>query len=333
VKRKKMKKIEKFCVLIAAALLVTSVVVVLAQPGPAPYPTPGATPTPGPTPAPGAGGPAPYPTPTPTPSPPKVEYWAVIVGVSEYADPSIPDLHYSDDDANDIYDSLLSYGNWQADHIQKLTDSDATKANIHGAIDWMKTNAKSGDTCLFFFSGHGGWSDDVSPFDEYDGWDEYISPYDSTDWFEDSIRDDELDAWMTPIEAKKIVILDSCLAGGAYRGTDASTKAKPDVPYAKLAKDFAKDLAKDLNKAGYVVLAACEDWGSAWESDILENGVFTYYVVEGLDGPANADADNDISTEEIYEYADPLVIDYTGGWQDPVLYDNVPGELPVVITK
>jgi hypothetical protein len=35
-----MKKIGKFCVLIAAALLVTSVVVALAQPGPAPYPTP-----------------------------------------------------------------------------------------------------------------------------------------------------------------------------------------------------------------------------------------------------------------------------------------------------
>ena len=327
-----MKKIEKFCVLIAAALLVTSVAVALA--GPAPYPGTGPAPTPTPTPPRGAGGgPAPYPT-TPTPpSPPEVEYWAVIVGVSEYADPSISDLHYSDDDANDIYNSLLSYGNWQADHIQKLTDSDATKANIHGAINWLKTNAKSGDTCLFFFSGHGACSDDVVPLDEYDDRDEYICPYDSTDWFEDDIRDDELDAWMTPIEAKKIVILDTCFAGGAYRRTDASTKTKPNVPYPKLAKDFAKEIAKDLNKAGYVVLAACGDWEYALEFDILENGVFTYYIVEGLGGPANADADNDISTEEIYEYADPLVIDYTGGLQDPVLYDNVPGELPVVLTK
>jgi uncharacterized caspase-like protein len=212
-----------------------------------------------------------------------------------------------------------------------LIDSDATKANIHSAIDWMKTNADDNDICLFFFSGHGTRGDDVLPFDEYDGWDEYICPYDSTDGFEDNIRDDELDAWMTPIEAKKIMILDSCFAGGAYRGlNDSSTKTKPNVPYAKLAKGFAKDLAKDLNKAGCVVLAACNDGQLSVELDILENGVFTYYVVEGLDGPANADADNDISTEEIYEYADPLVIDYTGGWQDPVLYDNVPGELPVV---
>ena len=208
-----------------------------------------------------------------------VEYWAVIAGVSDYADPSIPDLSYSDDDANDIYNSLLNYDNWEANNIMLLIDSDATKANIHGAIDWMKTNADDNDICLFFFSGHGGWSEDVPPFDEYDGWDEYICPYDSTHWFEDNIRDDELDAWMTPIEAKKIVILDTCFAGGAYRVTDISTKTKPNVPYPKLAKDFAKDLAKDLNKAGYVVLAACNDWEWAWESDILENGVFTHTML------------------------------------------------------
>jgi ABC-type oligopeptide transport system substrate-binding subunit len=95
-----------------------------------------------------------------------VEYWAVIAGVSDYADPSIPDLSYSDDDANDIYDSLLNYDNWEANNIMLLIDSDATKANIHGAIDWMKTNADDNDICLFFFSGHGGWSEDVPPFDE-----------------------------------------------------------------------------------------------------------------------------------------------------------------------
>ena len=128
-----------------------------------------------------------------------VEYWGVIAGVSDYADPSIHDLSYSDDDANDIYDSLLNYDNWEASNIMLLIDSDATKSNIHDAIDWMRTNADDNDICLFFFAGHGSWSDD------------------------------ELDEWMTPITAMKIVILDNCLAGGAYRGTDTSTKAKPNV--------------------------------------------------------------------------------------------------------
>ena len=40
-----MKKIGKFCVLVAAALLVTSVVVAVSLAGPAPYPTPGVSPT------------------------------------------------------------------------------------------------------------------------------------------------------------------------------------------------------------------------------------------------------------------------------------------------
>jgi hypothetical protein len=279
---------------------------------------------------------------------PPGEYWAVIVGVSDYAD--LKDLPYSKNDANDIYNRLRSYDNWKESNMERLIDSAATKANIHNAIDRMKTNADDNDICLFYFSGHGGWSVDVPPIDEYDGFDEYICPHDSTLTVEgtltveDSIRDDELDEWMTPITAKKIVILDTCFAGGAYRGTDTNTKAKPNVPYPKLANDFAKDLAKDLNKAGYVVLASADDHESAWQFGDLENYVFTYYVVEGLAGPANADADNDISAEEIYTYAEPRTIDYVAAFscspdhpdypcrlsQHPQMYDGVPGELTVV---
>jgi subtilase family serine protease len=51
---------------------------------------------------------------------PPGECWAVIVGVSNYADPSIHDLSYCDDDANDIYSRLLSYDNWKASNIVLL---------------------------------------------------------------------------------------------------------------------------------------------------------------------------------------------------------------------
>jgi hypothetical protein len=298
IKRKKMKKIEKFCVLIAAALLVTSVAlaVALAQPGPAPYPTPGVSPTPAPSPGAGAG-PAPYPTPgvsptptptpgagagpapypTPSPPPPKVEYRAVIAGEGFTCD-------WADNDAYDMYNRLLNYSNWKAENIRLLvsnaagTKHDCTRDNIQAEIAWMASQADADDVCLFFYAGHGDYNTDIAPIDEADGWDEYICPEGG------NIRDDELDAWMTtPIKGKKVVIIDSCFSGGFVKGEGARTI--PGVPYAELTDGFVRD----LNKPGYVTLT------------------------------------------------EPRAIDYTAAHypapQHPQLYDGVPGELPVVITK
>ena len=314
-----MKKIEKFCVLIAAALLVTLVAVALAQPGPAPYPTPGA----GATPAPGGAGPAPYP-PAP-PSPLKVEYRAVIAGEGFTCD-------WADNDAYDMYNRLLSYSNWKAENIRLLvsnaagTNHDCTRANIQAGIAWMARQADENDISLFFYAGHGDHWTDIPPIDELDGEDEYICPEGGF------ITDDELDAWMTtPIKGKKVVMIDSCHSGGFVKGEGVRTL--PGVPYAELTDGFVRD----LNKPGYVTLTAADDHESAYGNPVLLNGVFTYYVVEGLGGPANTDGDNDISAEETYDYAEPRAIDYSAAHypapQHPQLYDGVPGELPVVITK
>ena len=257
--------------------------------------------------------------------PEETEYYAVIAGIADYM--YINDLSYTDDDAKDIYKRLLSYPNtpWKEDHIKLLIDGDAKKADIKAGIDWMKANADEDDVCMFFFSGHGTYGTDVSPIDESDGYDEYICPADHY-YLSNGIRDDELDAWMTPIKAKKIVMIDSCFSGGAIKEADASIKTMSGVPRAELTDSFAKD----LNKAGYVVLTASDDDEVSWELGVLQNGVFAYCVDKGLGGPANSDGDKDISAEEIYDYIRPKVISATGDKQHPQIYDGVTGELPVV---
>jgi hypothetical protein len=250
-----------------------------------------------------------------------VEYWAVIAGS--------PQCWLADNDAYDMYDGLLSYPNWKAENIRLLVD-DCTRANVQAGIAWMASQADADDVCLFFYAGHGTHDTDIAPIDEADGWDEYICPEGNVPGT--FIRDDELDAWMTtPIKGKKVVIIDSCHSGGFIRGEGVRTI--PGVPYAELTDGFVRD----LNKPGYVTLTAADDDESAWGSGDLNNGVFTYYVVEGLGGPANTDGDNDISAEETYDYAEPGAIDYSSShpeWcsstQHPQLYDGVTGEQPVV---
>ena len=253
---------------------------------------------------------------------PRVEYRAVIAGS--------PECWLADNDAYDMYNRLLSYPNWKAENIRLLVD-DCTRANIQAGIAWMASQADADDVCLFFYAGHGTHGTDIAPIDEADGWDEYICPEGNVP--STFIRDDELDDWMTPIEGKKVVMIDSCFSGGFVKGPVEGVRTLPCVPYAELTDGFVRD----LNKPGYATLTAADDDESAYGSGDLNNGVFTYYVDEGLAGPANADADNDISAEEAFDYAEPRAIDYTAAhpeWypapQHPQLYDGVTGELPVV---
>jgi len=234
--------------------------------------------------------------------------WAVIVGVSNYNDPGIDVLPYAINDANNIYTQLLDSG-WAPDHIKLLTDSQATKANIEDAIDWMGEHASINDVCLFFFSGYGTYSiDDLPPDEEADGHDEFICPADTQLGFaESAIRDDELATWMDPILAQKVIILDACRSGG---------------------------FINDFQRPGYVILTACEEDKGAASWDELQHSVFTYYILEGLNGPADSNKDGKISAEELFSYASPRVVEYMveqEQYQQPLLYDGIDGEVIIVL--
>jgi len=275
-----------------------------------------------------------------------VNYWAVIVGIEDYE--SMTDLSYTIDDAVDMEDVLVSYSNWDSNNIELLTDKMASKTGIYVAIENMakNENADADDVYLFFFSGHGSRIPDDDG-DEADTFDEVICPYDTTGELENVISDDELGGWLEECKGNIVVILDTCMSGGfATKGAEETIKTvpNPQVPKDAIAKKHfgeglverlkQRPISRDLNQVGYVVLMACEEDKSAYESRRLKNGVFTYYIVEGLWGPADADSDKNVSAEEDFYYADPLVLWYKPTNQDPQLWDGDEGEdLPLVITS
>jgi uncharacterized caspase-like protein len=254
---------------------------------------------------------------TTTAAEPRTERYAIIIGISDYQ--TINDLDLSDDDALAMRDALDAIS-WN--HITTLTDQQASKTGIRDAITALIGVTDHDDIVLFYFAGHGTYDTDIAPLDEDDGMDEYICPWDSSTGYTTNIRDDELQAWLDNLPCRKVVILDTCFSGGFIREEVMTARTLPGKPRTDLTDTFARD----LDKAGYVVLTACRDDELSYESSALGHGVFTYFLLHGMeppDLPADADQDTWVTAEELYYHATPGTTTYSPT-QHPQLHDHDP---------
>lgn len=83
--------------------------------------------------------------------------YAVVVGISDYQDPDIPDLRFADRDAIAFADFLRSSagGTLDANHMKVLINQEATSAQFAIALDWLWEVVKENDKVFIYFSGHG----------------------------------------------------------------------------------------------------------------------------------------------------------------------------------
>jgi len=206
--------------------------------------------------------------------------YAIIIGISDYPG-TANDLQYSDDDAQDIRNALITLYGYSSDNIHLLLDMDASFTAIRDAIDDIKSEAVAGDEVVFFFSGHGtkGKADDG----DREKTDEAIVSHDgnpSGDLL--PIWDGQLREWFAGFKTSRIIfIFDSCLAGGMT----------------------------DLRAQGRVINMATTENGTAYEGLWGNNGQFTYFFVDQGMLASKADAyDNiagvaDVTIEEAFDYA------------------------------
>lgn len=261
-------------------------------------------------------------------------YRAVICGISDY-DGSDNDLSYCDDDAQELYDRLLSGSNWEAANMQLLLDSQATEANIQSAITAMGNASVEGDVCLFFFSGHGGGDlTDTDGDEDGDGVDEYLCPY---YLYDNEITDDELSDWLDDLPTDNlIVLLDTCFSGGHLKapvGSNYKGISRTGIAVTDKSNGFVDDLRKRSTKdiddlTSPYIATACDEEELSEESSELQNGVFAYYLLEALTN-ADANVDGWLAGEEAFEYLEPKTVAYNPS-QHPQEYDGWPGLADIV---
>lgn len=229
--------------------------------------------------------------------------YAVVIGISQYQNLDAKhQLAYPDRDAESMYSILISPegGNFRAENVHLLVDNKATLANIkHEIEDWLPSVAKPDDRVLIYFAGHGF----LTPSDGQ----AYLAPFDFKidDPKGSGFSMGELSNYVeNRIQAKnKILLTDSCHSGAIA----------PDAALAELNHKLA-----NFGQSVFS-LTASRDREQSFESPNWGggHGIFTYYVVQGMEGSADENGDGYVTADELADYVYRNVREATSSRQNP----------------
>jgi hypothetical protein len=159
---------------------------------------------------------------------------AICVGINQFSSlPTTSWLNGCVNDANDVAAALKKFG-FTARTTTVLTDDQATKANVMGALNAMVDKAKAGDHLVFTLSSHGTQVPNEPGGDyEPDGLDEAFACHDirqkGDQWDRDTvIIDDELHDLFARLPQGVLleVLLDTCHSGTGLKDLDEVMQAQ-----------------------------------------------------------------------------------------------------------
>ncbi len=212
---------------------------------------------------------------------------AIIIGIQSYK--SLPPARFANADAQLFAEYAQVALGVRAEKIRLLTDSDADEIEIVRAFrSWLLRNVTRGKTEVYvFYSGHGLPSDDGKSL--------YLLPHNADRDFIDktSINQQELVRMAEATGAKSVTMfLDSCYSGQSRGGDALMVNARP-------VKMKSSGVEYPLT---FTVLTASAPDQISWSSDELGHGIFSYYLMKGIEGDADLNKDGKITFGEMQEH-------------------------------
>jgi hypothetical protein len=290
---------------------------------------------------------------------PRPTIYAVALGVSDYGNPDW-NLKYAAKDAKDVLAKLKVGSGDQYDEVKELllTDKEVTKESIAKIKDFL-SGATIDDTVLMFVAGHGLLD---SNYDYYFG----TTDIDFDNPADKGIAFEEFDDLLADLPSlKKSLLIDTCHAGeldeeektllAAAGGISAALPTASGVAVRSIGTrgmnvkavegargasewyDRLQGLFVDLRRgSGSTILSSSAGAEYALESSEQQNGLFTYAVLEALDGNKDADINKDGSVQmsELGEYVKKRVSELTNNKQTPnTRRVNLEGDFSLAKTK
>lgn len=203
--------------------------------------------------------------------------FAVIIGVSKYMDPAMPDLFYPIYDARKVADAISS--KYTFDRKNVLLLENPKKGRITGALDSLEALISPKDNLLIFYAGHGNWDEKKSIG--------YWLPSDAaaksfSNWLMNSI----ITTFVSESKARHtLVIADACFGGSIFR-----TRALPPEEVKSISEMYLKTSKKAMTSGDLM--------------EVPDESVFVKTFLEQL----TANTENYLPAEKLFFNIKPSVV-------------------------
>jgi len=213
----------------------------------------------------------------------------VIIGITEYAHPDVPDVDYARRDARLMRDYLVQAMGFQEQNIILTVDQQATKAAFNRIFEGQLQNfIMPGESDVFiYYSGHGAPNVDNAAA--------YFVPYDADPNYaaQTGYSLDQFYRQLNELEARSVtVVLDACFSGAS----EAGMLIQEASPIFISVENPAANLEQ-----GVVLTSSSGDQISSWYRE-KGHGLFTYYFLKGIRGEADGDSDGKVTSLEVFGY-------------------------------
>ena len=217
---------------------------------------------------------------------------AIIIGIEKYK--RITKADYANSDALDFYDYAIRALGIKPENIKLLIDDAADDAEIYRAFqNWLPLKVKKARTDVYvFFSGHG--------LPSQDGKSLYLLPWGvDKDFVEKTaINQQEIITSLQAVQPKSVTMfIDSCYSGQARGGETLLASARP----------LALRVEANSYPSNFTVISASAPDQLSSSSPDLKHGIFSYYLMKGMEGDADLSKDGKITAAEMQEYLTDMV--------------------------
>jgi hypothetical protein len=217
---------------------------------------------------------------------------AIIIGIQNYK--KIPKSSYSNEDARVFAEYANKVLGVKPQNIKMLIDDEADNAEIYRAFqNWLPLKVKKNKTDIFvFYSGHGLPSDDGNSL--------YFLPHGADRDFisKTAINQSEIIAALQASQPNSVTMfIDSCYSGLTRTGDALLASARPIAIKSKNVE----------YPTNFTVISASSPEQISWSSAELKHGIFSYYLMKGMEGDADENKDGKITVGEMQAYLTDMV--------------------------
>jgi hypothetical protein len=220
--------------------------------------------------------------------PPNEENFALVIGIEKYRDIESP-ADYAERDAHTVRNYLHKYLGFPEQNIKYLRGDRATGPDLSVALEqWLPLFVTEKSKVFIYYSGHG------AP--DHNSQKAYILPYNADPRTLEltAYPLDKLYTQLAKLPAKEIIVaVDSCFSGAGGRSV---------IPEGARPLMTRIETGSVPSRSNMIVFTAASGDQITGGYKGQEHGLFTYYLLRGLRGDADANSDGWVSVQEEYEY-------------------------------